>query len=86
MAPLEGAWKVTLTPLTGVLPSFTSTLSGVPKVVATVADCGVPVTGVMPTVVPIRKLTVFPVATARSVLPSLENSPTRMEEALAGTW
>ena len=45
LAPLEGALNVTVTPVTG-LPdeSATSACSGLPKLVPTVVDCGVPLT------------------------------------------
>jgi len=43
LAPLEGAVKVTTTPLTGLLPaSFTVAVKGRPNAVLIVALCGVP--------------------------------------------
>src|SRR5712671_4993203 len=46
--PEAGAAKVTVMPLTGFpLPSFTSAAKGAPNTVLIVADCGVPLLGVM---------------------------------------
>jgi len=43
LAPLEGAAKVTVTPLSGIPPeSFTVAASAAPKAAPITADCGVP--------------------------------------------
>ncbi len=48
LAPLPGAAKVTVAPLTGLLKeSFTVACSWVPKAVLTAALCGVPAVAVM---------------------------------------
>jgi hypothetical protein len=48
LAPVAGALKVTVTPLTGLLPaSFTVACNAEPNAVLTVALCGVPPVAVM---------------------------------------